>query len=408
MAAKNIPHNPSPPSVTAGTAAFPKDTRAALTVVLLTVGAYGLMMGMAPPLIAVALDGRGHSGTLVGLNAAMPAFGQFLASGFIVYGARRFGIRRLLAVCLAADALLLASLAVLDGLVAWFVIRLATGATLNSVLILSETWINVAAPPAARGRVLGIYNGIMAAAMAVGPAILALLGTEGALPFLVAASFALFAMVPTLVIDTDVPRLEGHAAASPWIVVKVLPVASFAALMFAWRELGGMALLPLHGMRAGLSESSAMLTLTVAGIGGIALQYPIGWLADRLGARRTLAICILAAFASSALLAHAPAMMPFYLAVLFVWGGAFAGLYTIVLVMIGQTFSGSHLVAANAGIGIVWGVGHLTGPSLLGVAMDGLGRFGLPIVFSSGLAFLGLMLALSALNSGTPNHRRDS
>jgi len=386
MTARNIPRTPPGPD------------RAALTVVLVTVGAYGLMMGMAPPLIAVALDARGHSGTVVGLNAAMPAFGQFLASAFIVVGARRFGIRKLLAACLAADAILIASLAFLDGLGAWFAVRLMTGATLNSVLILSETWVNVAAPAHARGRVLGLYNGIMAAAMAVGPLLLTLIGTAGTVPFLVAASFALAAMAPTLLVRTEMPRLHGQGAASPLILVRVLPVATFAALMFAWREIGGMALVPLHGMRAGLEDAEAMLGLTIAGIGGIALQYPIGWLADRFGARRTLLGAASVALVTSALMAVVATSMPAYAAVLFVWGGAYAGLYTVVLVMVGETFTGHRLVAANAGLGIVWGVGHLTGPSLMGVAMDRTGTLGLPLVFVGGL------VCLIALALALPHH----
>ena len=57
-------------------------------------------------------------------------------------------------------------------------------------------------------------------------------------------------------------------------------------------------------------------------------------------------------------------------ALLFLWGGLFVGIYTIMLAIVGSRFSGNELVGIYAGMGVVWGVGALLGPALAGLAMQ--------------------------------------
>jgi MFS family permease len=62
---------------------------------------------------------------------------------------------------------------------------------------------------------------------------------------------------------------------------------------------------------------------------------------------------------------------------LFVWGGVFVGIYTIMLAVVGSRFSGSELIGLYAAMGLVWGGGALLGPLLAGGAMQ-LTLHGLP------------------------------
>ena len=80
--------------------------------------------------------------------------------------------------------------------------------------------------------------------------------------------------------------------------------------------------------------------------------------------------------------------------VLFFWGGCFAGLYSVALTVIGQRFRGNELVVANVAIGVVWGVGSLTGPSITGIAMDIWDPQGFPGVFFMGSTLFVLIGAI--------------
>ena len=70
------------------------------------------------------------------------------------------------------------------------------------------------------------------------------------------------------------------------------------------------------------------------------------------------------------------------IAVLFLWGGVFVGLYTLMMALVGSRFQGVDLVGIYAVMGLIWGVGALLGPALAGISMDLLPH-GLPIFAAS-------------------------
>jgi MFS family permease len=61
---------------------------------------------------------------------------------------------------------------------------------------------------------------------------------------------------------------------------------------------------------------------------------------------------------------------PLLLAVLFVTGGIVAGLYTIGLTHLGTRYTGGDLASANAAFVMMYAVGMLVGPVLLGGGLD--------------------------------------
>ena len=77
-------------------------------------------------------------------------------------------------------------------------------------------------------------------------------------------------------------------------------------------------------------------------------------------------------------------------ALIFFWGAAGYGTYTIALVELGDRYTGTVLLTANAAYAIMWGVGGLSGPPLTGVVMDVVGPDGflylLAVLFAALLA----------------------
>ena len=65
--------------------------------------------------------------------------------------------------------------------------------------------------------------------------------------------------------------------------------------------------------------------------------------------------------------------------VLFLWGGVFVGVYTLMMASVSAAaLLGPQPYGIYAVMGLVWGVGALLGPALAGLAMD-LSAHGLPI-----------------------------
>lgn len=63
-------------------------------------------------------------------------------------------------------------------------------------------------------------------------------------------------------------------------------------------------------------------------------------------------------------------------ALLFVWGGAIAALYTVGLAHLGSQLHGRDLASANAAFVFCYGIGMLAGPQAIGLGLDAFGQPG--------------------------------
>jgi MFS family permease len=259
----------------------------------------------------------------------------------------------------------------------WFPLRLALGAASETMFVMSETWLSQLSDESSRTRTMAIYTAALSLGFALGPMILTLVGAGGRAPFLIAGGMALIALLSVAMPWVRAPAFERPSHSNPLRYLMLAPVALAATLVNAALETAGMSFLPLYAMRVGWDEQSATLLLSVLLLGAILLQLPIGWIGDRVD-RRKLVIGLGLASTAGAL------VWPFVIgepvlayALLFVWGGLFVGIYTVMMSLVGSRFQGSDLVSVYAVMSLAWGAGAFVGPSAAGVAMD-LTRHGLP------------------------------
>ncbi len=358
-----------------------KNRQTALFAIFACVAMYGFTLGLSRPLLALLLETRDIDRSIIGLNAAMPAIGIFVSSPFIPILVEKLGMRRFLIIVLAIDLVVLLQFPRFDNLYVWFVLGMFLGAMTNCMLVTSETWINEIVNDANRGRLMGLYNALLAATIALGPLAIPAVGIQGWAPFLVGAAFIALAALP--LIWTGPHRLSSRDERSFNIFsfMCLAPTLVAAVLLFSLKETAGNALLPVYGTRNGMSEGEAAIMLTVIGAGGVSLSYPLGWLADKFSRYGLLVCCGLGGLAGAVLLPYAVDNRLFLYLLLFSWGGAFAGMYTAVLTIIGQHFRGSDLVTANVSLGLLWGIGSLIWPPFTGAAMDLQDPGGFPLVF---------------------------
>jgi MFS family permease len=129
------------------------------------------------------------------------------------------------------------------------------------------------------------------------------------------------------------------------------------------------------------------------GIGGIAGQIPIGWLADHVDRMLLATVCTFLTLVTTLAMPLVISIQPWNLLYMFVLGAVLAGVYTIALVIIGEQFTGADLAAASALFGVMWGAGTVVGPQLGGFAYDQFPPHGIPLA----LAVLTVILLPSPL-----------
>ena len=346
----------------------PPPPRLVRAAVIAMASVFGLTYSLTASVIALDLAARGVSDTVIGANAAMHALGILLLAPFLAALAARFGGRRLVLAALALNAAILVALPLSPAIWTWFPLRIGLGIAAEILFVMSETWTTQFSSPADRGRSMAVYMTAMSLGLAAGPIITSLIGSAGPLPWAIGvatvAATAALACVPGLP-----PLATGDAPPrSPARILRIAPLGMASATLNAGLEAAGLSFLPLYAMHAGWTETGATRLIATLMVGAIALQLPIGWLADRMD-RRRLAIGLATAAGLGALAWPAILGIPWLAyTVLFVWGGLLVGIYTTFLAILGDRFQGSELVGVYTVMGLAWGVGALVGPLLVGAA----------------------------------------
>lgn len=388
------------PDVDVAAVPDPVSRRRSLVAIIACMSIVGITLGLTYPLLSLILEARGHPRTMIGLNAAMPAVAMLLLAPILPRIIAAAGLKPFLVACIAAEAILILALKAFDDIGSWFPLRFAMGVTTAGLFIAGETWINQVALDAVRGRMMAIYSIAFTSGLAGGPLVLATVGTEGWTPFLIGAACNVAGIVPLLAVRGEAPRLHGRPRFGVLGFVRLAPSLCAAVFAFAAVESATGALLPVYAVRSGYAESTAATMLTVLLVGGIVLQWPVGWLADHTDRYRLIGALGLAAFLSVALV-PVSAGTPFALYPLFfVWGGLAAGIYTVALTIQGQRFRGPDLVVSNAAFGVMWGIASMAGPALAGGAMDIWDPHGLPVVLTAISLLFVLIVAVRHFASG--------
>jgi len=332
---------------------------------------FGLTYSLAAALIALDLAERGLSEMVIGANAAMHAVGVLIMAFPLPRLAALLGLKRAVIGALLAAAVLLCLFPLLPVVWVWFLLRILLGAASETLFVLSETWLNAISSDATRARTMAAYTAALSVGFALGPLILSWVGSDGFAAYGIGA--ALSALAALLVVSPAITsvRFEAPHHANPLRYMRLAPIAMAATALNAAVETSGLTFLTLYAMSVGWPESDATQLMACMMFGAIVLQLPLGWIGDKVD--REKLIVVLAAIAAIGALAWPWALgSPWATyALLFVWGGVFVGIYTMMLAIVGSRFSGSDIVGIYAVMGLFWGAGALLGPSLAGIAMQG-------------------------------------
>lgn len=264
----------------------------------------------------------------------------------------------------------------------WTVLRVIVGFCMSGIYVTAESWLNNSATNDTRGSVLSAYM-IAQTLGIIGAQGLLTLGDAGtAVLFIGASMLVSISFGPILLSATSVPQAEVTRpmplrqlfTSSPLGTVGIFLLGSIYATQ------SGMG--AVFGTKIGLSAEQISLFIAMLFAGALLLQYPIGWLSDRMDRRKLIfgaaslgAIsCALAWFISAGLW---PLMATAFFA-----GGVTTPLYALFLAYTNDYLSVEDMPAASGGLVFTFGLGAIAGPLITGWAMHGLGPFAFWLVLS--------------------------
>ncbi len=373
-----------------------RTARLALAITLCAT-VFTAMQGLTYPLLALVLHRMDVPEWLIGVNAATMPVGMILSAPLAPVLMRRLGGYVVTAASLLISAACLLTVKGVPDAWLWMPLRLLMGIGLGCILVVNESWINEIASDRYRGRIIGFYSAVLSAGFALGPLLLALVGSRGWLPFVLGAALPLLALVPLVAVRRGLPKLAGgDRAVSAFGFLRMAPLLLMLTAAVALADEGAMSFLPLYALAHDYGEQAGTILLIAMIAGSVSMQYPIGWLADRLRRSVVMAGCAGLAAASAAAMPLATPAAPALGAVVFVWGGAYYAIYMLALVRLGESFSGTTLVAGNAAFAAMWGIGGIAGSAVVGGAMSAAGPDGFPLVFVLTFGALAVVLAVRA------------
>ncbi|NBB83554.1 MAG: MFS transporter [Alphaproteobacteria bacterium] len=339
--------------------------------------------------IVLIMLGNGMHFTLIGLRGGIEAFTAaelaIVTSGYFVgflSGARltprlirRVGHVRVFAALGSFMSAGLIAFPLLTEPWAWTPLRILIGFCMSGIYVTAESWLNDAATNENRGQVLSAY--MIAQTLGI-------IGAQGLLMLGDAATAGLFIVASILVSVSFAPILLSAGRAPLTEVARPMALRD----LFSRSPLGTVGIFLLgnvyatqSGMGAvfgsliGLTASQIALFVAMLFVGALALQYPIGWLSDRVDRRRLIfgaaafgaGFCVLGWFIGG----------NFWLlmATAFFAGGVTTPLYALFLAYTNDYLTAEDMPAASGGLVLAFGVGAILGPLITGWAMQQFGPF---------------------------------
>ncbi len=358
--------------------------------------------------VFMLMIGNGLQGSLLGLRGEAEGFSTFdmsmVMSGYFVgflfssriapVLLRRVGhVRVFSALASTISAILVLYPAVTEPW-AWVIMRVVIGFCFCGVYITAESWLNDTASNENRGKALSLYMIAQMAGIILAQYLLVLGDVGGFVIFIVPSVLVSFSFAPILLSANS--RTPAFAETKPMPVRRLIaasPLACAGMFLLGSVFAAQFGMSAIYGARAGLTVPQISLMISVAYALPLLVQFPIGWVSDRIDRRVLIGVLAGAGGAAAALAFLIPG--PFWLIciVAALVGGTSNPLYALLIAHANDYLDRSDMAAASGGLLFINGLGAIAGPFVVGWMMDGVGPAGFWLV----IAVLMLALALYAV-----------
>ena len=372
--------------------------------------------GLGTMLIPIAMEAQQATPSNIGFTSS--AFWLGMLAGLLIAGylTRFLGYRNTVIVGLIISAMSFALMPFIDwhwwAFTAFFI-----GLGMGLRWIANETWLYRLVPINARGRVVGIHETLIALASIAAPLIIVAFGALNATAFWLAAGIMLTAIVPLFMAATlpavdklNVKKLDinnqsinnpvtynpvtykqvtNKQVTNKQVISLVVDVnasssqaVSITQLSFwlglgaliagcgGWVEGSLLALLPVYNNSIGLSVENNAWLFTIFGMGALVMQYPIGWLSDKIGVLATAKLVTLFGGMSILLVLSFNHFLPALTTALFILGAVTGGTLTLGTIWSTQHNNGTDITNRVRQVSIVYTLFSAAGPFVSGIVVD--------------------------------------
>ena len=347
--------------------------------------AWALLLGMS-----LLMVGNGMQGTLLGIRGEIEGFSTFEMSivmsayfvGFL--GGSRMApslIRRVGHVrVFAALASLISAVMILYPTVTevwlWTLGRVLIGFCFSAVYVTAESWLNNAATNENRGQALSLYMIVQTAGIVLSQALLLTADPSGYVLFVIPSVLVSIAVTPILLSISPTPAFETTKPMSLRELAGYSPLGCVGMFLLGGVFSAQFGMASVYGAKAGLTVAQISTFVAMFFVGAVLLQYPIGWISDRMDRRFLILIVSAIGVAGSVIGMLLGWQFTLLLVSAFVVGGMSNPLYSLLIAHTNDFLQHEDMAAASGGLIFINGLGAILGPIITGYMMDVVGPGG--------------------------------
>ena len=363
---------------------------------------WALLLGML-----LLMLGNGLQGTLLGVRGEIEGFSTFemsivMSSYFVGFlGAsrmvpemiRRVGHVRVFAALASFISAVLVLYPALPHPIAWSIGRVVIGFAFCGVYVTAESWLNNAATNETRGQALSLYMIAQTVGIVAAQGMLLLADPAGYTLFIIISVLVSISFAPILLSISPTPAFDTTKPMSLKNLIKTSPLGCMGMFLLGGVFAAQFGMSAIFGSKIGLSLAEISLFVSFFYIGALLLQYPIGWLSDRMDRRRLIMAC---AFAGGFGCVLPWIFIDNYILLLiaaFIIGGMSNPLYSLLIAHTNDFVEYEDMAASSSGLLFINGLGAIAGPIVLGRMMDVLGAYGYFAILLFLFIFLGVYAA---------------
>ena len=347
--------------------------------------AWALLLGMM--LLQV---GNGMQATVLGIRGEIEGFStlemSLVMSGYFVgflFGSRMAPdmIRRVGHVrVFAALASLISAVVLLYPTWAdpflWGAGRIVIGFCFSGVYVTAESWLNDAADNENRGKALSLYMIMQMVGIVSAQALILVADPGGFILFIIPSVLISLAFAPILLSISPTPAFSTTKPLSLLEILKISPLGCVGMFLLGGVFSAQFGMAPVYGAEAGLSVAQISTFVSVFFIAALVLQYPIGWISDRMDRRVLIFGTALVLGLGGALGAVMGDYFPALLVAAFLIGGMSNPLYSLLIAYTNDFLDHDDMAAAAGGMVFINGLGAVAGPVITGWLMGLVGAWG--------------------------------
>ena len=258
----------------------------------------------------------------------------------------------------------------------WTLGRVVIGFCYCGVYVTAESWLNNAATNETRGQSLSLYMIVQMVGIIASQALLLVPDSSGYLLYVIPSVLVSIAFAPILLSITPTPAFDTTKPMSLSDLYRVSPLGCVGMFLLGGVFSAQFGMAAVYGTQAGMTLQQISMFVASFYVGALLLQYPLGYMSDRMDRRQLITGCAAIGGGAAAVAVMLNGNFTMLLVAAFLIGGMSNPLYSLLIAYTNDFLGVEDMAASSGGLLFINGLGAIAGPLITGWLIEVVGPGG--------------------------------